>query len=164
MLGPTISITLTGPLDEIPLEERCLKTELLDTHIPKEEHSYTWIVLKRKYIADNTAIACLGNDPITVISSGEVDLFAVFDCISVAAYPCGSADTLELAAAVPRDLLLNLSAESSAVTSSMETQPIEAGPSCRGRVVLRPESFIIQVKDPGAHGRGPGDLADWKSG
>ena len=44
----------------------------------------------------SSAEICLGEDPVTLFQAGATDLFAFYPCVGVTAYPCSTADTLEL--------------------------------------------------------------------
>ena len=83
-----VAVTLSGDsLADLPLEERCLTAEVVSA-VP------SW-PSKRD---NDTAIWCLGEFSNVLLTSGEIVLFYPYDCVGITAYPCSSADTLELVA------------------------------------------------------------------
>ena len=104
-------------LADLPLEERCLTAEVVRA-VPW----FAWDGSKRE---NDTATVCLGG-PNVLLRQGPTHLFYYYDCVGVTAYPCTSADTLELV----------------------------AGPAPgRTNIDLQPNEPIVHVSDPeGRHG------------
>ncbi len=82
----------------------------------------------------NHANVCFGQRPV-LFQTGETDLFTLFPCVSVSAYPCTSVDTLEV-------VVIGGSASRNA--------------GLLNETILLPEDTFIQIKDPGGRFSPPG--------
>ncbi len=81
-----ISISLSVPVtDSAALVGECVTAELT-VERPADDPS------------DNLVRICFQEAPITLLRTGETDLFTLYPCVGVSAYPCTSADTLEVVA------------------------------------------------------------------
>ena len=82
----TLKLALDG---DTPLEERCLEARIRSLPAPEG-----WL--------GGPVKVCLGADDPTrlLLEDGEADLFTIYPCVGNIAYPCDSADSLEVAAGV----------------------------------------------------------------
>ena len=91
----SVPVTLSGvSLADLPLAERCMTAEVV--------RAVPWFASDPSKRENDTATACLGEYPKVLLTSGELNLFDFFPCVGVTAYPCTSADTLELVASAAR--------------------------------------------------------------
>ena len=115
-------------LTDIPLEERCI-TAWVEDSIPPPSPDY----------ALGSLTQCLGDDPPVLINSGEIDLFTVYPCAgaSTITYPCRDEDGI---AGLDNGLELVATVDNYHPALHV-VRPDDV-------VRLRPETFVIQVKDP----------------
>ena len=91
-------------------------------------------------ISDNTATGCLGA-PKVVFRDGTADLLTLFPCVGETAYPCNTADTIELAV--------------TGGTSAVEARiPYE---------ILQPENVVINIEDRIGRAVSGADIV-WRTG
>ena len=86
-LDVPVTVTTSPPLEEVPLERRCLTAKLVEA-VPDFEFSP-----HRR--ANDVSTACLGQRPV-VIASGEIILWWQHDCVNIASWPCGEENELKL--------------------------------------------------------------------
>ncbi len=79
--------------------------------------------------SDNLVRTCFGEEPTVLFGTGETDLFTLYPCVGVSAYPCTSADTLEVG-------VIGGSAGTSVGLLSPEA-------------VMQPDKVVVHVPDPG---------------
>ena len=144
-------------LEDIPLEERCI-TAWVTESIPPPDPDYILGSLRQ----------CLGDDPKVLINSGEIDLLTVYPCVGVSpiAYPCRDADGngtvdngLELVVRDYVQLQPVLRRSGIGRNEGPYRRHVEGGPP----VLLRPESVVVQVKDPEGRRVSSGKIV-WNSG
>ena len=125
-----------GSLQAIPLSERCITVEVTDSK-PPPEPGYALSSLKQ----------CLGDDPPVLFETGDVAFHAPFPCLGIVTFPCrdenndGTSDNnIEIAAWVE---VSDSTLRDHGVGRLDGTDATTAN-----KVILRPESVFIQVKDP----------------
>ncbi len=116
-LPVAVSLT-TDSLAEIPLEKRCLTAD-----VSSAKPWFAWDGSKRE---NDAYTACLGTPPKVLLPRGKTTLFDFYPCVDVAAYPCTSANTLELVA----------SRESA------------SGHIIPGSLIAQPDEILIHISDP----------------
>ncbi len=94
-------------------------------------------------ISDNVAKVCLGEPPdeSVIFASGQSDLLTLFACVGESTYPCGTADTVELAA-------------KGGAAATNAGIPYE---------VFQPENVVIHIEDPAGRGVSDGNIR-WFTG
>ncbi len=91
-----VAVNLTADsLESLPLEQRCLKAEVIRA-VPR-------FALNPSKRANDTATACLGEEPKLLLTKGEVILFRPYDCVGVSPgfRGCPSTDMVEMLALTP---------------------------------------------------------------
>ncbi len=126
----------TDELADLPLEERCLTAEVVS--------ALPW-PSKRE---NDTATACLGDDPKVLLTSGAINLIEFYPCIGVTDLICTSADTLELVADARR---INIDLPGFGRVDDIKSQSY-------GRTLLRPDAVLIHVNEPGGRGTKAGSV------
>ena len=124
-------------LADIPLEERCITAWVADSKPPPSPDYFL-----------NSLTECLGDDPPVLFQTGDVAFHAPFPCVSTVTYPCrdednsGSSDNdIEIAAWVEVD-------DSTLRDYDVGRRYGTEDATIANKVILRPESVFIQVKDP----------------
>ena len=122
-------------LDDIPREERCITAWVADSTPPPSPG----------YIL-NSLTECLGDDPPVLFETGEVAFHAPFPCLGTVTFPCrdednnGASDNdIEIAAWV---------SDNDSTLRNHGVGRVDEWDWTVSRVILRPESVFIQVKDP----------------
>ncbi len=114
-----VAVNLTADsVAEIPLGERCLTAD-----VTRAKPWFAWDGSKR---LNDTYTACLGEQPKVFLAKGKTTLFDFYPCVGVTAYPCTSADTLEL----------------------VVTRPPGAGVIISGKAFAQPDEFLVHIIDP----------------
>ena len=131
----------TESLVAIPLEKRCFSTRVSDMEPPPNPD-----------YAFGRLTACLGDDPLVLFESGNLDIFMLHPCVGVSTstppYPCRNENNDN---SIDSGLELVVAA---AVNDHLALRARGVGDFDRGQatsspeVMLRPKSVIIQVKDP----------------
>ena len=135
-----VQLTPGVSLDDIPREERCITAWVADSK-PPPSPGYALGRLKQ----------CLGDDPTVVFDRGELDLVTLHPCVGVTpiAYPCRDEDGTT---GLDNGLEMVTSASFGKQLQTIRSSGIGRLDSSSGRgnydVRLRPESVVVQVKDP----------------
>ena len=137
----SIQVQLTSDnLDDIPRKERCITASVEDSK-PPPNPDYALGSLKQ----------CLGDDPTVLFNQEKADLFTIYPCAGVSpiAYPCRDEDGtsgldngLEIVASASFEKYLQTIRSSGIGRFDQGSRIADYG------VRLRPESVVVQVKDP----------------
>lgn len=128
-----VMVNLTGEsLNELPLEKRCLTAEVVS--------ATPWFEYRPSKRENDVSTVCLGKDPKTLLTQGNIELFKFYPCVGVSAYPCTDQDTLELVAEAHRGKIK--------LPGITRIDRIGPSRSQQGTTWLQPETIVTQVGGP----------------
>ena len=128
-LDVPVVISTFPSVRDLPLSERCLTAKVVQHYSP----AFKLDLIKRR---NDVATLCL-EDTKQVLSSGEVILWWLHDCVGVTEYPCNNADELLLLAREDGYNNIKLPED---ITSLKHIYSVDR--------YLAPDSIIINIRDP----------------
>ena len=145
---PSLAVPVFVTNDDIALEQRCLTATVVNA-LPAFE-------LDPQKQENDVATMCLGEQPPVVVTSGDIILWSVHDCVGQpATQPCSGVDDLRLRVLADRNRVwlpgLQGGIRDSAPIPTVKTIGAIDQESADGHYVyLEPEWVIIQLPDPTA--------------